>query len=68
MCVDNHKADLECGSTLYVGYKDEIYSQTDGVTMGKPLGPALDNFFMTRMKNKIHLSIPLFFLQIAMFL
>ena len=34
-------------------YKDTLYKQIDGVTMGCPLGPTLANFFMAHMENQL---------------
>lgn len=47
---------LSCATNGIFMYKDEIYSQTDGVTMGNPLGPTLANFFMAHMENKVLLE------------
>ena len=32
-------------------YKDKLYKQTDGVTMGSPLGPTLANFFLGHLEK-----------------
>ena len=34
-------------------YKDTLYKQIDGITMGCPLGPTLANFFMDHMENQL---------------
>ena len=34
-------------------YKEVLYQQIDGVTMGSPLGPTLANFFMANLENKL---------------
>ena len=34
-------------------FKDTLYKQIDGVTMGCPLGPTLANFFMAHMENQL---------------
>lgn len=34
-------------------YKDKLYKQVDGVTMGSPLGPTIANFFMGHLEEKI---------------
>ena len=34
-------------------YKEVLYQQIDGVTMGSPLGPTLANFFMSNLENKL---------------
>ena len=34
-------------------YKDILYKQIDGVTMGSPLGPIIANFFFANLKNRI---------------
>ena len=48
-------------------YKDELYQQISGVTMGSPLGPTLANFFManleTKLINKFQTSKPKLYLR-----
>ena len=48
-------------------YKDELYQQINGVTMGSPLGPTLSNFFManleTKLINKLQASKPKLYLR-----
>ena len=48
-------------------YKDELYQQINGVTMGSPLGPTLANFFManleTKLINKLQTSKPKLYLR-----
>ena len=39
-------------SQTHVLFNNEIYDQTDGVTIGSPLGPALANLFMGYHENK----------------
>ena len=34
-------------------YKDILYKQIDGVTMGSPLGPKIANFFLANLENRI---------------
>ena len=34
-------------------YKDILYKQIDGVTMGSPLGPIIANFFLANLENRI---------------
>ena len=34
-------------------YKDTLYKQIDGITIGCPLGTTLANFFMAYMKNQL---------------
>ncbi|MCG8432382.1 MAG: hypothetical protein MJA29_14590, partial [Candidatus Omnitrophica bacterium] len=34
-------------------YKDKLYKQVDGVTMGSPLGPTLANFCLAHMESKL---------------
>ena len=34
-------------------YKEVLYQQIDGVTMGSPLGPTWSNFFMANLENKL---------------
>ena len=34
-------------------YKEVLYQQTNGVTMGSPLGPTLANFFIANLENKL---------------
>ena len=34
-------------------YKDKLFTQTDGVAMGNPLGPTLANFFLADFENKM---------------
>ena len=34
-------------------YKDILYKQIDGVTMGSPLGPTIANFFLANLENRI---------------
>ena len=33
-------------------YKDRLYKQIDGMTMGSPLGPTLANFFFEHLKEQ----------------
>ena len=33
-------------------FKDGLYKQSDGVTMGSPLGPTLANFFLAHLENQ----------------
>ena len=44
---------LSCATDGIFMYQDVIYSQTDGVTMGNPLGPTLANFFMAHIENNL---------------
>ena len=37
----------------YFLFKDSLYQQVDGVTMGSPLGPTVANFFLAHLENKI---------------
>ena len=32
-------------------YKDKLYQQHDGVSMGSPLAPTLANFFLAHIEN-----------------
>ena len=34
-------------------YKDRLFKQIDGVTMGSPLGPSLANFFLAHIETKL---------------
>ena len=34
-------------------YNGKLYQQTDGVTMGSPLGPSLANFFLAHIESKL---------------
>ena len=34
-------------------YKDKLYQQHDGVSMGSPLAPTLANFFLAHIENKL---------------
>ena len=34
-------------------YKDVLYKQIDGVTMGSPLAPTIANFFLANLENRI---------------
>ena len=34
-------------------YKEKLYQQHDGVSMGSPLAPTLANFFLTHIENKL---------------
>ena len=34
-------------------YRDKLYRQIDGVAMGSPLGPTLENFFLAHIESKI---------------
>ena len=49
----NFKKLLTCATSGLFMYKDKVYQQTDGVTMGNPLGPTLANFFMANIESKI---------------
>ena len=42
-----------CTSENCFVFNDTLYTQTDGVAMGSPLGPVLANIFMTYIENKI---------------
>ena len=44
---------LEYATGGYFLYKDQLYTQIDGVSMGSPLGPTLSNFFMAYIENKL---------------
>ena len=39
-------------------YKDTLYKQNHGVTMGCPLGPTLANFFTAHMENQLLCNDP----------
>ena len=39
-------------------YKDTLYKEIDGVTMGCPLGPTLANFFIAHMENQLLYNDP----------
>ena len=38
-------------------FNNRLYEQIDEVTMGSPLGPTLDNFFLGHLKEKIFAQI-----------
>ena len=42
-----------CTKYLHFTFNDEIYTKTDGVAMGSPLGPLLTNIFMTSLKENV---------------
>ena len=42
----------------YFFYGDKIYLQTDGVSMGSPIGPTMANIFMNYMESKFLQSCP----------
>jgi hypothetical protein len=43
---------LEIATGGYFLYKEKLYCQIDGVTMGSPLGPTLANFFLAHLEEK----------------
>ena len=43
---------MEIATGGYFLYKDKLYCQTDGVTMGSPLGPTLANIFLAHFETK----------------
>jgi len=42
---------LEIATGGYFLYKEKLYCQIDGVTMGSPLGPTLANFFLAHLEE-----------------
>ena len=42
---------LEIAAGGYFLYRNKLYCQIDGVTMGSPLGPTLANFFLAHFEN-----------------
>jgi hypothetical protein len=36
----------------------DIYLQTDGVSMGSPLGPLMANFYMADLENRVLKDMP----------
>ena len=44
---------MQLATTGLFLYKDVLYQQIDGVTMGSPLGPSLANFFMANLETKM---------------
>ena len=51
---------LEIATGGYFLYKDTLYCQVDGVTMGSPLGPTLANFFLAHFETKFMTNKPSF--------
>jgi len=47
---------LELATAGVFAYKDKLYKQKDGVTMGSPLGPTLANFFLGHLEKKLRTS------------
>ena len=41
---------LEMATGGYFLYRDKLYCQTDGITMGRPLGPTLANMFLAHFE------------------
>lgn len=42
-----------CTKQVHFTFNDIIYTQTDGVAMGSPLGPIIANIFMTKLEQKV---------------
>ena len=43
---------MKC-SYVHFTFNEEVYKQTDGVTMGSPLGPVFADIFMVELENNI---------------
>ena len=41
---------LLCTKNVHFSYSGDNYTQTDGVTMGRPLGPVLEGIFMVELE------------------
>ena len=41
---------LFCTKNVHFSYSEDNYTQTDGVTMGLPLGPVLEGIFMVELE------------------
>ena len=44
---------LLCSKNVHFSYNGDIYTQTDGVAMGSPLGPVLAGIFMAELERTI---------------
>ena len=44
---------LLCTKNVHFSYNEDIYTQTDGVAMGSPLGPVLAGIFMVELERTI---------------
>ena len=44
---------LLCTKNVHFSYNSDIYTQTDGVAMGSPLGPVLAGIFMVESERTI---------------
>ena len=42
-----------CTRNVHFTFNEEVYKQTDGVTMGSPLGPVFADIFMVELENNI---------------
>ena len=40
-----------CTKNVHFSFNNEIYIQTDGVAMGSPLGPVIENTFMSEFET-----------------
>ena len=42
----------KCSENIFL-YRDEVYRQTDGLSMGSPLAPLLANWFVAKLENAV---------------
>ena len=38
---------------VYIYLENVFYAQTDGISMGSPLGPSISEFYISHIENKI---------------
>jgi len=46
-----------CTKQVHFTFNDTIYTQTDGVAIGSPLGPIIANIFMTKLEQRVILKL-----------
>ena len=44
---------LLCTKNVHFSFNNDIYTQTDGVAMGSPLGPVLAGIFMVELERTV---------------
>ena len=53
MCSFSKYLGGKCSIIILFMYGDKYFKQTDGVTMGSPLGPTMANFCLSHFENQL---------------